>query len=52
MTFSPFGDVNWVHNLRAAGELTIRRGRRDRRMTAVELTPEVAAPILEAGLRP
>jgi deazaflavin-dependent oxidoreductase (nitroreductase family) len=50
--FSPFGDVQWVHNLRAAGEATIRRGRRDRRMTAVEISPEVAAPILEAGLRP
>ena len=37
--FSPFGEVNWVHNLRAAGEATIRRGRRDRRMTAVELSP-------------
>jgi deazaflavin-dependent oxidoreductase (nitroreductase family) len=50
--FSPFGEVQWVHNLRAAGEATIRRGRRDRPMTAVELTPEVAAPLLEAGLAP
>ncbi len=50
--FSPFGEVSWVQNLRAAGEATIRRGRRDRRMTAVELAPDVAAPILEAGLRP
>jgi deazaflavin-dependent oxidoreductase (nitroreductase family) len=50
--FSPFGDVQWVHNLRAAGEATIRRGRTDHRMTAVELTPEAAAPFLEAGLRP
>jgi deazaflavin-dependent oxidoreductase (nitroreductase family) len=50
--FSPFGEVSWVQNLRAAGELMIRRGRRDRRMTAVELTPEAAAPFLEAGLKP
>jgi deazaflavin-dependent oxidoreductase (nitroreductase family) len=50
--FSPFGEVSWVHNLRASGEATIRRGRRDRRMTAVELPPEVAALKLEAGLRP
>src|SRR5688572_4864888 len=50
--FSPFGEVNWVHNLRASGTATIRRGRRDRPMTAVELAPDVAAPILEAGLRP
>jgi len=50
--FSPFGEVQWVHNLRAAGEATIRRGRRDRRMVAAEINPDVAAPILEAGLRP
>ena len=50
--FSPFGEVSWVHNLRASGEATIRRGRRDRRMTAVEITPEAAAVKLEAGLRP
>ena len=45
--FSPFGEVQWVHNLRAAGEATIRRGRHDRRMTAVQISPDVAAPILE-----
>ena len=50
--FSPFGEVQWVHNLRAAGEATIRRGRTDHRMTAFELTPEAAAPLLEAGMRP
>jgi deazaflavin-dependent oxidoreductase (nitroreductase family) len=50
--FSPFGEVNWVANLRASGEATIRRGRRNRRMHAVELTPEGAAPILAEGMRP
>jgi deazaflavin-dependent oxidoreductase (nitroreductase family) len=50
--FSPFGEVNWVHNLRASGEAVIRRGRTNHRMTAVELTPEIAAPILEAGMEP
>ena len=49
--FSPFGEVSWVANLRAAGELTLRRGRRNRRMRAVELTPELAAPYLEEGMR-
>jgi deazaflavin-dependent oxidoreductase (nitroreductase family) len=49
--FSPFGEVNWVANLRAAGELTLRRGRRTRRMRAVELAPEIAAPYLEEGMR-
>jgi deazaflavin-dependent oxidoreductase (nitroreductase family) len=50
--FSPFGEVNWVANLRVSGEATLRRGRRNRRMSAVELTPEVAAPILAEGMRP
>ena len=50
--FSSFGEVSWVQNLRASGELTIRRGRRDHPMIARELTPEVAAPVLEAALTP
>lgn len=49
--FSPFGEVNWVANLRAAGEMTLHRRRRDQRMHAVELTPDVAAPYLEEGMR-
>jgi len=52
LLFSSFGEVNWVRNVRAAGELTMRRGRRDRAMTAVELTPEQAAPLLEAAVLP
>ena len=50
--FSPFGEVQWVNNLRASGEATVRRGRTDHRMTAVELSPEVAGPVLEAGMQP
>jgi len=52
LLFSSFGEVNWVRNLRAAGELKLRRDRRDRAMTAVELTPEEAAPLLEAAVLP
>jgi deazaflavin-dependent oxidoreductase (nitroreductase family) len=50
--FSPFGEVNWVHNLRVAGSATVRRGRRQQAVTAVEIAPDDAAPFLEAGLRP
>jgi deazaflavin-dependent oxidoreductase (nitroreductase family) len=50
--FSPFGEVAWVQNLRATGELTIHRGRREQRMIARPLDPETAAPFLEAGLKP
>lgn len=49
--FSPFGEVDWVRNLRAAGVASIRRGRRTAPMTARELAPREAAPLLEAGLR-
>jgi deazaflavin-dependent oxidoreductase (nitroreductase family) len=52
VVFAAFGEVPWVHNLRAAGRATIGTGRRARAVRAVELTPDVAAPFLEAGLRP
>jgi len=49
--FSPFGEVAWVHNLRAAGTAEIGRGRRRRTVDARELTPAEATPHLEAALR-
>jgi deazaflavin-dependent oxidoreductase (nitroreductase family) len=49
---SPFGEVNWVRNLRAAGEAEITKGRSREQVTAVELEPEAAAPILRAALAP
>ena len=52
LLFSSFGEVNWVRNLRAAGELTVRRGRRDRPMRARELGPDEAAPLLRAAVLP
>jgi deazaflavin-dependent oxidoreductase (nitroreductase family) len=49
--FSPFGIVNWVRNLRAAGgEIAITRGRRTE-IHAIELAPEVAAPIYQGAVR-
>jgi len=50
--FAAFGETGWVHNLRAAGTATVRRGRREHVVRAVELDPGTAAPVLEAGLRP
>lgn len=35
---SPFGEVHWVRNLRAAGEATITVGKRTERVRAVELS--------------
>jgi deazaflavin-dependent oxidoreductase (nitroreductase family) len=50
--FSAFGEVSWVHNLRAAGTASIRHGRHSRTVTASELEPAEAAVVLETGLRP
>ena len=35
---SPFGEVNWVRNLRAAGQATISTGKRTEDVRAVELS--------------
>ena len=37
--WAPFGEVDWVRNLRAAGEATITVGRRTEEVTAIELDP-------------
>ena len=50
--FSPFGEVQWVKNLRASGEAAIGRGRNPEPVTAHELDVDSAARTLEAGLRP
>jgi deazaflavin-dependent oxidoreductase (nitroreductase family) len=47
---SPYGEVDWVRNLRAAGTATLTRGRHVETVSAVELTPEEAAPILRHAL--
>ena len=48
---APYGVVNWVSNLRAAGgEATLTRRRHSERIHAIELEPEAAAPIFRAAL--
>jgi deazaflavin-dependent oxidoreductase (nitroreductase family) len=47
---SPFGDVNWVRNLRAAGRATLTRGRRVEPISVVELSPTEAARVLKGTL--
>jgi len=49
---SPFGDVNWVHNLRASREATITKGDQREDVSARELTPEEAGPVLRGVLTP
>jgi len=50
--FATFGDVNWVRNLRAAGEAILTHSRRKEAVVAIELTPEEAAPILRDVFAP
>lgn len=49
---SPFGEVNWVQNLRASGEATISKGRSRQTFDAVELAPDDAGRILYAAVSP
>jgi deazaflavin-dependent oxidoreductase (nitroreductase family) len=45
-----FGEVDWVRNLRAAGEASLKRGRRSEHIFVKELSAEEAAPILKKSL--
>jgi deazaflavin-dependent oxidoreductase (nitroreductase family) len=49
---SPFGEVNWVRNLRAAGRATITVGRRQEEVTAVELGHDEAVEFIREVLAP
>lgn len=49
---SPFGEVNWVRNLRAAGEAVVVRNGRQEPVEAVELAPEAAGPVFHDALAP
>ena len=49
---APFGEVNWVRNLRAAGQATITVGRRKEEVTAVELGPTEAVEFFRDVLHP
>ena len=44
---SPYGTPAWVHNARAAGEVTLRKGRTAETLPITELGPEESAPVLK-----
>ena len=44
---SPYGEVAWVRNLRAAGKATLARGGRTESVAVREVKPEEAAPVLK-----
>ena len=47
---APFGPAGWARNARAAGRVTLSRGRAAETFAAAELGPEDAAPILKRYL--
>jgi deazaflavin-dependent oxidoreductase (nitroreductase family) len=47
---APYGEVSWVRNARAAGHVTLRRGRRSETVSILELPPDEAAPVLKKYL--
>jgi deazaflavin-dependent oxidoreductase (nitroreductase family) len=47
-----YGEVNWVRNLRAAGEGTLAQGRRRHAIVAAELTGESAGRVLKEAMAP
>ena len=47
---SPFGEVDWVRNLRAAQEAVVSKGRSREDVEAVEVAPDEAGRILRAAL--
>ncbi len=48
---SPYGEVNWVKNARAAGTVILTRGLRSETVKALEVRPQESAPVLKTYLR-
>jgi deazaflavin-dependent oxidoreductase (nitroreductase family) len=47
---SPFGQVGWVRNARAAGQVTLSRGKDSENFSVTELGPDDAVPVLREYL--
>jgi deazaflavin-dependent oxidoreductase (nitroreductase family) len=47
---APYGEVSWVKNARAAGQVTLSRGRRSETVKLVEVAPEESAAVLKQYL--
>src|SRR5664279_2390077 len=48
---APYGDVGWVRNARAAGEVQLSRAGRSERLRIEEVASDRAAPILQRYLK-
>lgn len=47
---SPYGEVSWVKNARAAGEVSLSRGGKSETVRLIELAPQESAPVLKQYL--
>ncbi len=47
---APYGEVDWVRNARAAGAVTLRRGKVSETLAVTEVSPEEAVPVLRGYL--
>lgn len=48
---APYGPVGWVHNIRAAGTATLRRGEKSEAIAVSEASADEAAPVLAHYLK-
>jgi deazaflavin-dependent oxidoreductase (nitroreductase family) len=48
---APYGEVGWVRNARAAGEVQLHRKRRSETLQIEEVAPTAAAPVLRQYLQ-
>jgi deazaflavin-dependent oxidoreductase (nitroreductase family) len=48
---APYGEVEWVKNARAAGQVTLSRGRNSETVSFAELGPVESAPVLKAYVK-
>jgi deazaflavin-dependent oxidoreductase (nitroreductase family) len=48
---APYGDVGWVRNARAAGEVLLRHGRTTRTVDVFECGPAESGPVLKEYVR-
>lgn len=48
---APYGEVGWVRNARAAGEVQLQRAGRSETLAIEQVTPEQAVPVLRNYLR-
>lgn len=48
---SPYGEVSWLKNARAAGQVTLSRGKKTETVSIQELGLEESAPVLKKYIR-